>query len=77
MNDICNLKSKICISSRTDAGVHSLSNSGHFQLEFKEEFLRKKLNIDNLNATTNQKLVCDYLKNKLNDLFIENDFLIR
>lgn len=57
------LKSNICISSRTDAGVHALSNTAHFDLETLEP-----------NCYDG---ICAHIKNKLNNNFIQHKNHIR
>lgn len=57
------LKSNICISSRTDAGVHALSNTAHFDLL--------------INKPNSFNKICDDIKNQLNKKFIQDQNHIR
>ncbi|CAF0828737.1 unnamed protein product [Brachionus calyciflorus] len=57
------VKSDIRISSRTDAGVHALLNTAHFDL----------LKLDDLDDQD----LCKNIKNSLNTIFIDKKILIR
>lgn len=57
------LKSNICISSRTDAGVHALSNTAHFDLATQEQVSSDE--------------ICAEIKNLLNRNFIQDQNHIR
>lgn len=58
------LVSAINLSSRTDAGVHALSNTMHLDLKFNDECFRS----DGL---------CEYLKENLNECLVSKNHLIR
>lgn len=40
---ICELKSNLFVSSRTDKGVHALSNTGHFDLVINQKYFAREL----------------------------------
>lgn len=62
------------MSSRTDAGVHAISNTGHFDLEFNEELL-KGASFQSGHQGIDE--ICSLLKNNLNELLISTNHFIR
>ena len=60
--------SKTNLSSRTDAGVHAVSNTMHIDL---------KIDYDYLKSLSDQNFICTYLKDNINELMIKKNHLIR
>ena len=69
--DKFDLKSNIYISSRTDAGVHAIGNTAHFDLDLKEAFINENPYFQGSNQ------ICDLIKNELNQHMLENGHSIR
>ena len=66
LRPLCELKSNFFISSRTDAGVHAIENTGHFDLEINQ--VDTKLKSDQL---------LERFRSQLNDVFIQENHAIR
>ncbi len=47
LSQFCELKSPLYISSRTDRGVHAISNTGHFDLAINGRHFEKELEDQN------------------------------
>ena len=62
------LKSRVWISSRTDAGVHALENTAHCDI---------LLNEDASSLPSLQTTLCKRLKDDMNECFVRNNTLIR
>jgi tRNA U38,U39,U40 pseudouridine synthase TruA len=71
LSNMCSLKSNLVVSSRTDAGVHAIVNTGHFDIELNEEFLRTSTDENGI------RKMCILLKDNLNEIFISNNHFIR
>ncbi len=73
LSSMCSLKSNLVVSSRTDAGVHAIVNTGHFDIELNEEFLRTST----YEGHHGIRKMCILLKDNLNQIFISNNHFIR
>lgn len=68
---ICELKSNLFVSSRTDKGVHALSNTGHFDLVINQKYFAKEL--QNQDFT---KIYSDLMLN-INSQLIKDKYPVR
>ena len=80
----CELKSKFYVSSRTDAGVHAICNTGHLDLNLGENYLSQLMNLGSPSPPSLQNhhqqlndLLCQDLMTSLNNLLIKQNYLIR
>lgn len=59
---------KTSLSSRTDAGVHAVSNTMHLDLKLKKEFIQH---------ADDDAFTKSYFKEAANESFIQNNYPIR
>lgn len=79
LTDEFKVKSDIYISSRTDAGVHAIKNTAHFDVELNRDYLNSLnagVDVPSVDAL-DHTFVPDRIRNYLNEFFISNNVPIR